>query len=123
MRGGGPGAQPWSGRTGLEAGQPSEAEEARLAGILIARLAREARHLKKQKKRHLLPGGGEQPPGPEAVVPVEAGENRAGQGQGMGPQAVPGSAALPNMRHFFTVNLQERPLGHPHSMPVEHQAW
>lgn len=108
---------------GLEAGQPSKAEEARLAGILIAHLARETRHLKKQKKRHLLPGGGEQPPGPEAAVPAEAGENRAGRGQGLRLQAVPGSAALPDMRHFFTVNLQERPLGHPHPMPVKCQAW
>lgn len=123
MRGGGPGAQPWPGRMGLEAGQPSKAEEARLAGILIAHLARETRHLKKQKKRHLLPGGGEQPPGPEAAVPAEAGENRAGRGQGLRLQAVPGSVALPDMRHFFTVNLQERPLGHPHPMPVECQAW
>lgn len=62
----------------LEAGRPSEGEVARSAGILIAHLAREARHLKKRKKRHFLPGGEEWPHGPETAVPAEAGENHAG---------------------------------------------
>ncbi|EPY88846.1 zinc finger, BED domain containing 4-like protein [Camelus ferus] len=98
-----------------EVGQPGENEEVRQTDVLIARLAREVRHLKKWKKRHLLPGVGEQPPllslqrplCPKKLVSTAGVEAKGwAPGPPPGPLDTMGQKPTPDLRRFFTVNYR-----------------
>uniref|UniRef100_A0A8D1NEQ3 Leucine rich repeat containing 61 n=1 Tax=Sus scrofa TaxID=9823 RepID=A0A8D1NEQ3_PIG len=96
---------------GPEMGQLGENEVARPADILIAHLAREVHHLKKWKKRHLLPGGGEELPQPSLQKPLCMRAMQA-EAEGWAPRPSPGALdaldqrPTPDTRHLSTTNCR-----------------
>ncbi|KAM7121243.1 leucine-rich repeat-containing protein 61 isoform 1-T2 [Molossus nigricans] len=98
-----------------EAGQPHGSAEASQADILIARLDREVRRLKKWKKRHLLPGVGEEksllslqkPPCLKKLArTIEETEGWASQGRSPSPQDAIGQKPAPGVRRYFTIDCK-----------------
>lgn len=98
-----------------EVGQPSETDEAKQTDILIAHLDRQVRRLKKWKKRHLLPGVGEEKSLPslqklpclkKLVRTIKETNGWASQGHCPGPQATTGQKPSLDRRRFFPVDCK-----------------
>nr|XP_020029014.1 ZBED6 C-terminal-like protein [Castor canadensis] len=101
----------------VEVNQPKENDEAREADILMAHLARDGRHLKKWKKKHLLPGmrekvGSQQslqePPCLRKLVRDIKAETQDLDSvpHSLGPLHTAGPKPILDIRQFFTVDLK-----------------